>query len=485
MKRQSRRSFLSQAGMAPAVMAGATGRGVSQTPPRKLNVIIILIDDYGWRDTSCYGSTFYETPNIDRLARDGMRFTNAYAACPVCSPSRASILTGKYPARLHLTDWIPGRSQWPAAKLLETPFRQELPLEEVTIAERLKPAGYVAAAMGKWHLGHEPYYPESQGFDENVAGTWRGHPESYFGPYSLPNFRGWTRQDYLTDRLTDKVLQFLEQNKDRPFFLYLAHFAVHLPLQAKADLIAKYAVKARGRKLQKNPTYAAMIESMDAGVGRVMRELNELGLDRRTVVLFTSDNGGLMYERRRKEPVTSNRPLRAGKGHLYEGGVRVPLIVRWPGLVKPGSVCKTPVCSVDYFPTIEEITGVKHSPKKMIDGVSLMPLLKQQGNFQRQPLYWHYPHYSPQGGQPGGAVREGSLKLIEFYADSHVELYDLAEDIGERHNLARAMPAKAAELRRKLDAWRRSVGASIPTVNPGYDPAKADQGLTGARPENQ
>ncbi len=485
MNSLTRRNFLGRCGLAaPGMAAAARARG-AQRSPGKLNFIIILIDDYGWTDSGCYGSTFYETPNIDRLAREGMRFTNAYAACPVCSPTRASILTGKYPARLHLTDWIPGRKQWATAKLLGAPFYQELPLWETTIAERLRPLGYATAAMGKWHLGQEPYYPERQGFDINVAGTFRGHPASYFGPFDLPNFRGWTKSDYLTDRLTDKALQFLEENQQRPFFLYLAHFAVHTPLQAKAEMIAKYERKAQGRKLQNNPTYAAMIESMDEGVGRVMRKLEDLNIADRTVILFTSDNGGLMYEGGSKTPVTSNRPLRAGKGHLYEGGVRVPLIVRWPGVVKPGRTCDVPASSVDYFPTIEEMAGLRHDSKTVIDGVSLVPLLRQRGGLAPRALYWHYPHYSNQGGQPGAAIREGNLKLIEFYEDSHLELYDLSEDIGERHNLAREMPDKAAELHAKLKAWRASVKATMPTVNPNYDPATADQGLTGADPAHQ
>jgi arylsulfatase A len=472
----SRRDFLGAAG------AGALA---SAQTARKLNFVFLLIDDLGWTDLACFGSTFYETPNLDRLASQGMKFTNGYAACPVCSPSRAAILTGKYPARLHLTDWIPGRRQWPTAKLLTPSFNQQLPLDEVTTAEALKPAGYPSASVGKWHLGDVPYYPEKQGFDLNVAGTRRGSPTSYFGPFDLPNLQGGTKEDYLTDRLTTEALKFIEDNKDRPFFLYHPHFAVHIPLQAKKEMIAKYEPKARGRKLQNNPIYAAMIESMDEAVGRVMRKLDELGIADNTVVFFTGDNGGLMYEGRRPDPVTSNRPLRAGKGHLYEGGIRVPLIIRWPGVVKAGSVCHEPACGVDYFPTILEMAGLKTDPKWNVDGKSIVPLLRGQQDFRRDALYWHYPHYSNQGGQPGAALREGNLKLIEFYEDSHLELYDLAEDTGERNNLAQKMPQKAAELQRKLRAWRTSVKAAMPTVNPAYDAAKANQGLTGADPKNQ
>lgn len=451
---------------------GATAR-------RQLNFILIVSDDLGWRDLACYGSQFYETPNLDRLASQGMRFTDAYAACPVCSPTRAALMTGKYPARLNLTDWIPGRKQWPAARLLTPAFRQELPLEEVTIAEALKPAGYVSASIGKWHLGNQEFWPERQGFDLNVAGTERGSPKSYFGPFDLPNLSGGTPQDYLTDRLTDEAIRFIELNRNRAFFLYLPHFAVHLPLQAKSPLIEKYKTKARPDAAQRDPVYAAMIESMDEGVGRLMRRLEELALAERTVVIFTSDNGGLIYEGSRKTPVTSNHPLRAGKGHLYEGGIRVPLIIRWPGTVRPGSVCEVPVSSQDIFPTLVELAGLK--PGK-VDGISLVPLLRGSGRLRREALYWHYPHYSNQGGVPAGAVRAGEWKLIEFYEDGRLELYNLREDIGERRNLARLVPQKAAALHAMLRRWRQAVGARMPEPNPNYDPAKADQGLAGVEP---
>jgi len=452
---------------------------------QKLNFIFILVDDMGWIDLGCFSSKFYETPNIDRLAAGGMKFTNAYAACPVCSPTRASIMTGRYPARLHLTDWIPGRKQWPAARLLTPQFNQQLPLDEVTIAEALKPAGHASASIGKWHLGGEGFSPETQGFDLNVGGTFRGSPVSYWGPFDLPGLKGGSSDDYLTDRLSTEALKFVEKNDDRPFVAYLPHFAVHIPLQARQKLIEHYRAKAKPDNPQHDPTYAAMVQSVDEAVGQMMKKLDELGIAGRTVVFFTSDNGGLIYEGSRKEPVTSNLPLRAGKGHLYEGGIRVPLIVRWPGVVKPGSVCQVPVSSVDHFPTMLELAGARPDAAHPVDGRSLAPLLKQGGSRQleNRPLFWHYPHYSNQGGVPSAAVRLGDYKLIEFYEDGRLELFNLADDIGERKNLVKKQPKKAAELHELLKKWRASVDAAMPQLNPNYDPAKADQGLTGAQPK--
>jgi arylsulfatase A-like enzyme len=451
---------------------------VSAQRPRPLNFVFILIDDMGWTDLGCYGGKSYDTPNIDRLASHGMRFTNAYAACPVCSPTRASIMTGKYPARLHLTDWIPGRTQWPTAKLIVPKFRQELPLEEVTLAEALKPAGYTAASIGKWHLGGDGYSPTDQGFDRNVGGTARGSPTTYFGPFDLPGLKGGPEGEYLTDRLSTEAERFIEENKDRPFFLYLPEFAVHLPLQGKKDLVAKYQAKLKSSETQNNPIYAAMVESVDQGVGRLLQKLDDLHIADRTVVILTSDNGGLRYEGIQTKPVTSNAPLRAGKGHLYEGGIREPLIVRWPGVVKAGSVCDDPMISVDYFPTILEMAQLG-KPKNPVDGVSIVPLLTQRGRLERDAIYWHYPHYSNQGGPPAGAVRKGDYKLIEFYEDGRLELFNLKDDVGERRNLTRKEPRKAAELHAMLQRWRESVKAVMPAMNPNYDAAKADQGLTG------
>jgi len=452
-----RRSFLkcSAAGTL-GYMTGAWARPAGakekETPPARPNFVFFLIDDLGWRDVGCYGTKFYETPNIDRLAREGMRFTDAYAACPVCSPTRASILTGKYPARLNLTDWIPGQRE-KNPKLLVPKFNQELPLEEVTIAEALKAAGYACASIGKWHLGGEPYYPDKQGFDLNVGGTAKGQPPNYFSPYGIPTLADGPKGEYLTDRLADEAEKFIEQNRDRPFFLYLPHFAVHTPIQGKKDIVTKYAAKTPDGD-QKNATYAAMIESVDQSVGRVMKKLDALGLADRTVVFFMSDNGGLAG-------VTSNAPLRAGKGTLYEGGVREPMIVKWSGVIKPGTTASTPVTSTDFYPTILEMAGLPPKPEQHVDGLSLMPLLKERGPLRRDTLYWHYPHYHRT--TPAGALRHGDWKLIEYFEDGRLELYNLRDDLSEQKDLATAMPEKARELQTMLADWRRTVNAQMPT----------------------
>ncbi len=433
---------------------------------KRPNFVFILIDDLGWADVGCFGSTYYQTPNIDRLAAQGMRFTDAYAACAVCSPTRASIMTGKYPARLHLTDWIPGEPDIPIHALRSPDWRKYLPLEEVTLAEALKPAGYVCASIGKWHLGGPQYYPEHQGFDLNVAGSSIGHPPSYFWPYeakanAVPGLKaGGHEGEYLTDRLTDAAERFIEQNKDRPFFLYFAHYAVHVPLQAKPDLVAKYRARSP-HGAQTNAVYAAMIESVDDSVGRILRKLDALDIARNTVVVFMSDNGGLWPQ------ATSNAPLRAGKAYPYEGGMREALIIKWPGVTQPHSTCSVPVCSIDFFPTFLEMAGAKLPGP--VDGVSLVPLLKQSGSLQREALFWHYPHYwSRTRVRPYGAVRAGDWKLIEFYEDMRVELYNLKDDLSETHDLAKDKPEKAAALRTLLHNWRQSVDAQMPTPNPDF-----------------
>jgi arylsulfatase A-like enzyme len=460
----NRRGFLRRAVFGSLGLAGASRllHAAEAAGGTKPNFVFILVDDMGQRDLSCYGSTIYETPNTDRLASQGVRFTDGYAACPVCSPTRASILTGKYPARLHLTDWIAGHKR-PFAKLAVPDWTQYLPLEEVTIAEALKPAGYVSASIGKWHLGGPQYRPGTQGFDLNFGGDHRGQPPSYFWPYNIPLIKDGRPGEYMTDRLTDEALRFIESNKDKPFFLYLTHYAVHTPLQAKKDLTEKYLAKGRPAKGPNGATYAAMIASVDESVGRVMAKLDELGIADRTVVFFMSDNGGLAS-------VTSNAPLRAGKGTMYEGGIREPWIVRWPGVVKPGTTCSVPVSSIDFYPTILEMAGMRPDRKQVLDGLSIMPLLKQSGTLEREALYWHYPHYHLT--TPGGAIRCGDLKLIEYYEDGKLELYDLKNDLSEKTDLAAKMPDKAAELRKKLDDWRKAVGAQMPTPNPSYDPKR-------------
>lgn len=449
----------------------------------KPNIVFILADDLGWSDLGCYGSTFHETPNLDKLAKQGMRFTDAYAACCVCSPTRASIMTGKYPARLHLTDWLPGLPDSPDHKLSRPEIQKFLPLEEVTVAEALKAGGYKTAFFGKWHLGESPdVWPEHQGFDSNIGGCGEGHPPSYFSPYRIPNIPDGPPGEYLNDRLTDEALKFLEQSKDKPFFLYLPHYAVHMPLQAKADAIAKYKAKAEKlpadrmtsgtdmdrpvRQLQDNPVYAAMVENLDENVGRILDKLSALGLDKNTVVFFTSDNGGLATS---KNAPTCNLPLRMGKGWPYEGGVREPLLVKWPGVTKPGSVSAAPVISTDYYPTILQMAGLPLQPGQHADGESIVPALKGDA-LPVRPLFWHYPHYHGSGSAPNGAVRLGDFKLIEFYEDMRTELYNLKDDIGERTDLAAKMPEKTAELLKLLHQWREDVKAQMPTPNPKYDP---------------
>jgi arylsulfatase A-like enzyme len=432
-----------------------------------LNVVLVVVDDLGWTDLACYGSDLYRTPHIDRLAQDGMKFTQAYSACTVCSPSRASLLTGKYPARLHITDWIPGLM--PAnPKLLVPDWTKSLPTHETTIARVLKSAGYATASIGKWHLGGEATYPEKHGFDLNIAGTAAPAPPSYFAPWKIATLSEGREGEYLTDRLTEEAVQFIEQSKQKPFFLYWPHFCVHTPIQGRADLLEKYRAVPRGDLRHKNAVYAAMVESVDEAVGRLRRKLEELDLARRTIVIFTSDNGG-------RVPTTSNHPLRVGKGSAYEGGTRVPLIVHWPGVTRSASLCETPAIGADLYPTLLEMLSLNDVPGHRSDGVSLVPVLNQTGALERDAIFWHYPHhqhYQQGGAMPYGAIREGDFKLIEFYDDGRLELYNLRDDIGEQHNLGAQMPDKARRLLQRLAAWRKEVGAQMPTPNPAYDPTR-------------
>jgi arylsulfatase A-like enzyme len=445
--------------------------GVAAEPAPKPNVILILADDLGWADLGCYGSKYHHTPNLDRLAADGLRFTNAYAACPVCSPTRAALMTGKYPARLNLTDWLPGRPDRPDQMLLRPAINNALPADDETIAEALKRAGYVTGHVGKWHLGGKDAGPRQRGFDVNVAGDQAGSPRSYFAPYKgrdgqfMPGLEKAPEGEYLTDRLTAEAEKFIETNRDRPFFLYLAHYAVHVPLKAKPDLAAKYKPGRPGE--QGNPIYAAMIESLDDSAGRVLKKLDELKLTERTIVIFTSDNGGLCVVEGPDTPATINAPLREGKGYLYEGGIREPLLVRWPGVTKAGTTSAVPVSSIDFFPTLLEACGAKSDARP--DGLSLVPVLKGDG-LKRDALYWHYPHYSNQGGRPGAAVRAGDYKLIEFYEDGRRELFDLKKDVGETRNLIEDKSDIAKDLGKILDTWRKEVGAKMMKPNPDYVP---------------
>jgi arylsulfatase A len=448
-----------------ALAAGPTAFGQTAARP---NIIFILVDDLGWTDLGCQGSKFYETPNIDRLASQSMRFTQAYSACTVCSPTRAALMTGKYPARLHLTDWITGHVK-PYAKLKVPDWQMHLPLAERTIAEALKEAGYATASIGKWHLGGPDFFPDKQGFDVNIGGTDKGSPPNYFSPYKISTLPDGPVGEFLSDRLTDEALKFIEQNKSRPFFIYLPHYAVHTPLMGKSNVVAKYAGKAEPRSPQHNATYAALVESVDDSVGRILRKLDELGLSDNTVIFFNSDNGGLVLNQ-----VTSNLPLRAGKGSAYEGGVRVPLLVKWPGVTRAGAVCPKPVITPDFYPTILDIAKVKPAKHQVIDGQSIVPLLRGAASLKRDTIYWHYPHYHPGGATPYGAIRKGDWKLIEFYEDNHVELYNLSDDIGEQNDLAARLPDKAKALQKQLHTWRKGVGAQMPTPNPNYDPARAN-----------
>ncbi len=445
---------------------------------KPLNIVLFVIDDLGWRDLGCQGSRYYQTPHIDRLAGDGVRFTDAYAACAVCSPTRAAILTGKYPARLLLTDWLPSGRWNPQAKLREGRFVRALPLEEFTLAEALRAAGYRTASIGKWHLGSEPFsLPEHHGFDFNFAGNAHGAPGSYFYPYQgdwlIPTTglrAKWNvvpdgkPHEYLTDRLTDEAERFIRENRAQPFFLYFPHYGVHTPLAAKPEKVAKYE-QVPERERQGKAVYAAMVESVDESVGRVLATLAELNLDQSTLVIFTSDNGGFYN-------ATSNAPLRANKGAYYEGGIRVPLIVKWPGVTPTGRVVNEPVISTDLYPTCLAAAGLPPRRNQHLDGVNLQPLFSNDGRLAPRSLYWHFPHYNDHPSSvPSSVIRQGPWKLIQTYDPEGVELYNLNDDLSETTNLATQNPAKMRELLRELTAWQDEVRAEKMTPNPDYDPS--------------
>jgi len=437
----------------------------AQDSKPRWNVVLLLADDLGWRDLGCSGSTFYETPAIDRIAAGGMRFTRAYAACNVCSPTRSSLMTGKYPARLHTTNFFGGNRR---GKLLPPEYRQSLPLEETTLAEAFQAAGYRTAIAGKWHLGGKGSLPADHGF-EVVIGA-QSKPAG--GPADDPHF---------ATQLSTQAAAFIEESKEKPFFLYLPFHSPHVALKTRAELAEKYRAKAaalpppegprevqvgpgfKARAVQDHAVYAGMVQEMDEAVDRVLRKLDELKLAERTIVLFASDNGGLSTA---EGSPTSNLPLRAGKGWNYEGGLRVPLIVRMPGRVAAGSTSDGAVISNDFYPTLLELAGVPLPKDQAVDARSFVPLLDGKGPLAERPLFWHFPHYSNQGGRPGGAVREGPYKLIEFFEDDRVELYDLDADPGELKDLAAAEPERAAAMRKRLAEWRQSVGAQMPTPNP-------------------
>ena len=446
---------------------------------RPPNIVFILVDDLGWTDLGCYGSTFYDTPNIDRLAASGLRFTDAYAACPVCSPTRASIMTGKYPARMNTTDYFgaPQPEEWNReTPMLPAPYVEQLPLEETTLAELLKQKNYATFFAGKWHLGPEGFWPEDQGFDVNKGGITRGGPyggDKYFSPYGNERLEDGPDGEHLPDRLALETVTFMEQHKDEPFLAYLSFYSVHTPLISREDLRAKYEAKRatlpeqeiwgqegerQVRLVQEHAVYGGMVEAMDLAVGTVLDGLERLGLDDNTVVFFTSDNGGLSTS---EGHPTSNLPLRAGKGWLYEGGIREPLIVRWPGVTKPGAVTDQTMSSIDYYPTIASMTGIESGD---LDGVDLTTFLAEGTPVPERPLFWHYPHYGNQGGSPGAAIRLGPWKLIQFFHDQSTELYNLESDVGETNNLAETEPEIRDDLLNRLHEWQQQVDARFPTM---------------------
>jgi arylsulfatase A-like enzyme len=462
---------------------------------RRPNILIILVDDMGWRDLSVTGSTFYETPNIDRIAHDGMRFTQAYAACPVCSPSRASLLTGHYPATLNLPDYIPGGAK---GRLLPAPFTQHLSLDLANYAKLLHDqANYTTWHIGKWHLGRREYWPEHQGFDVNIAGcNWGSPSHGYFSPWKIPNYpdRAADKGKFLTDALTDEAVDLIKHNQSsgKPFLLNYWPYAVHVPIQAPKDLIEKYKAKSHRlgldaqqafvkggpfpienkshqritrRAIQSDPVYAALIENLDTNIGRILGALDETNQSSNTLIIFSSDNGGLATA---EGSPTSNLPLLDGKGWLYEGGIREPFLVKWPGHVVPGSTCDVPITSPDLFPTLLSITQTPAPDNAHFEGVSFLPLLQGAKSLDRDAIYWHYPHYGNQGGTPCSAIRAGDWKLIEFFEDGRLELYNLKDDPGESHNVVKENSGEAEHLHHLLIDWRKKVGAVVPMANPDH-----------------
>lgn len=486
--------------MAPVLLAALMVAGAPDRP----NIVVILVDDLGWADVGCYGSRFTRTPHVDRMAAEGMTFTDAYAAAPICSPTRASLMTGRSPARLHLTNVLRQNNVDESSPLVPASVPDELHPAEVTIAQVLKGAGYATGIIGKWHLG--PWTLEKaqdrRGFDWAV-----GSPSHYerIRALDVPERYAMVRSGvpesdpYFTDALTARAVEFIERHRDRPFFLYLSHFAVHIPVLARADKVAAYrkrlATDPPGPHELGNAHYAAMVESVDDSVGRVLETLRRLDLEDRSLVVFFSDNGGLAttyhasgHQGRLEAqgmgchtefvPATSNGPLRLGKGFLYEGGIREPCVVRWPGVVEPGSVCPTPIISDDFFPTLCDVAGIAPDDVKTngpIDGRSILPLFEDaSATLDREAIHWHFPHFSNEGGRPTSAIRAGRWKLIEHLESGKVELYDLEADVGETVNLAEKMPDVTKRLQSMLDRWRKEVGAEMPTPKPAQTaPASA------------
>lgn len=453
---------------------------------KKPNILFILVDDYGIKDVGVEGSTFYETPHIDALARSGMRFTQGYAACPVCSPSRASIMLGKYPARHGITDYIGAATGEVFArqrhtKLLVPDYIRSLPAADTTLAEALKQAGYTTFFAGKWHMGSKGSWPEDHGFDINKGGWDAGSPMGgYFSPWQNPNLPNGPKGESLTQRLASETIAFIEQHKDKPFLTYLSFYAVHGPIQTTKPLWSKYREKASKppkpaerfkidrtlpvRQVQDNPIYAGLIENMDTAVGRVLKRLDELGLTDNTIVCFTGDNGGVSSG---DSFSSSELPYRGGKGRQWEGGIRVPFYIKAPGVTRPGSTCDTPVTGTDFYPTILQLAGLPSRPQQHVDGVSLVPLLKG-GRIAPRPLFWHYPHYGNQGGEPSSIIHEGGWKLIHYWEDGRNELYYLPDDVGEQRDLAAKEAERTEQLWTELQAWLKETGAEMPQPNPEY-----------------
>lgn len=464
---------------------------IAQKKNASPNIIVILADDLGWADLSSYGSTFYETPHLDQLAKEGIKFTNAYATSPVCSPTRASMMTGKYPTKTGVTDWIPGRSEDGKKREYEKinthPTSFQLALEEKTIAEYALENGYQTFFAGKWHLGEEEkYWPQYQGFQTNIAGWSKGAPTGklndstggFFAPYKNPLLSDGPSGEYLTDRLTNECIQFLEKEKTKPFFLMYSMYAVHNPLQAPKSLIQKYQLKKdqlgltdqqrfakdeewmkpeagwKRRLIQDNPVYAAMIENMDWNIGRLLAKLKSLNLDENTLIVFTSDNGGLSTA---EGSNTVNTPFRAGKGWLYEGGIRVPLIMYWKGKILSSVVSDLPVTTADLYPTLASVINKQYKKERLIDGENIFPMIQQDN--KKRTLFWHYPHYSNQGGKPAAAIRSGKFKLIYHYENQAFELFDLRKDISEKNNIAAENKALTNQLKRQLLSWLNQIGA--------------------------
>jgi arylsulfatase A len=472
------------------VAIGAASVSADPAPSRP-NILFILADDMGWADLGCYGADLHETPNIDRFAAESVRFTQAYAMS-VCSPSRASLMTGKHAARLHFTIWSEGAIEGGPKnrQLLEAESISNLPHTETTIAKYLQSAGYLTALVGKWHLGDWEHYPETHGFDVNIGGTNWGAPQTYFWPYSgsglygpefryIPHLEFGKPGEYLTDRLTDEAIKVIDHAGDKPFFLYLAHHAVHTPIEAKADEIQHFKDKLRPGMNHQHPIYAAMAKNLDENVGRILAHLKERGLDKNTVVIYASDNGGYvgtegprgLKANGRPIPVTNNAPLRSGKGALYEGGIRVPLIIRWPGVTPIGATCDEPVVLIDLFQTLLAAAGLPPSADAT-DGLDLKPVLKDPATkLDREALFFHYPHYY-HTTTPVSAIRARDWKLLEFFEDNHVELYNLRDDPSEANDISAKMPDKAAALREQLHAWRLSVNAALPSLNPDFKGGK-------------